>query len=39
LAIRTSRPRAVNLDGELKTCTPASFRILEKAIKVCAPSA
>lgn len=37
LAIRTSRPRAVNLDGELKTYTPTSFRVLEKAIKVYAP--
>lgn len=37
LTIRTSRPRPVNLDGELKTTTPVDFRILEKAISVFVP--
>lgn len=37
LTIRTSRPRAVNLDGELKTKTPVSFSIREKAISVFVP--
>ncbi|AYM09340.1 hypothetical protein At1D1460_50990 (plasmid) [Agrobacterium tumefaciens] len=37
LTISTSRPRAVNLDGELKTHTPVRFEILEKAIGVFVP--
>jgi YegS/Rv2252/BmrU family lipid kinase len=37
LTIRTSRPRAVNLDGELKTMTPVTFSIREKAISVFVP--
>ena len=37
LTIRTSRPRAVNLDGELKTQTPVTFSIREKAISVFVP--
>jgi YegS/Rv2252/BmrU family lipid kinase len=37
LTIRTSRPRPVNLDGELKTQTPVEFAIFEKAIKVFVP--
>lgn len=37
LTIRTSRPRAVNLDGELKTKTPVTFSIREKAISVFVP--
>lgn len=39
LVIRTSRPRPVNTDGELKTQTPAHFRIRPKAIRVFAPPA
>nr|WP_256473196.1 lipid kinase [Phyllobacterium sp. 21LDTY02-6] len=37
LVIRTRRPRAVNLDGELKTHTPVHFTIREKAIDVFVP--
>ncbi|MDP3524499.1 MAG: lipid kinase, partial [Hoeflea sp.] len=37
LTIRTSKPRAVNLDGELKTNTPVKFSIREKAISVFVP--
>lgn len=37
LTISTSRPRAVNLDGELKTHTPVRFEIIEKAIQVFVP--
>lgn len=37
LTIRTSKPRAVNLDGELKTNTPVKFTIREKAISVFVP--
>ncbi len=36
--IRTSRPRPVNLDGELMTYTPAVFGLEPKAITVFAPS-
>ncbi|MCB5205243.1 lipid kinase [Neorhizobium sp. T786] len=34
LTIWTSKPRSVNLDGELKTKTPVTFAIREKAITV-----
>lgn len=37
LTIRTSKPRLVNLDGELKTSTPTTFSIIEKAIRVFVP--
>lgn len=37
LTIRTSKPRVVNLDGELKTNTPVRFTIREKAISVFVP--
>ncbi|GGF49899.1 lipid kinase [Azorhizobium oxalatiphilum] len=37
LTIRTRKTRPVNLDGELKTQTPVTFRILEKAVQVYAP--
>lgn len=37
VTIKTSRPRAVNTDGDLTTWTPAYFRIREKAIHVFAP--
>ena len=37
LTVRTRQPRQVNLDGELKTQTPVSFRILEKAVQVYVP--
>ncbi len=35
--IRTTRPRSINLDGEIITKTPAHFSILPKAIKVFVP--
>ncbi|MET3588174.1 diacylglycerol kinase family enzyme [Pseudorhizobium tarimense] len=37
LKLRTSKPHAVNLDGEIKTMTPVEFRIREKAISVFVP--
>jgi diacylglycerol kinase (ATP) len=37
LTISTGRPRAVNLDGELRTHTPVRVEILEKAIWVFVP--
>jgi diacylglycerol kinase (ATP) len=37
LSIKTRRPRAVNLDGDLKTRTPVRFTIREKAVKVFVP--
>jgi YegS/Rv2252/BmrU family lipid kinase len=37
LTVRTSKPRSVNLDGELKTKTPVEFMILEKAVQVFLP--
>ncbi|MGU3494836.1 lipid kinase [Xanthobacteraceae bacterium A53D] len=37
LTIRTRKPRAVNLDGELKTQTPVEFRLVEKAVQVFVP--
>jgi YegS/Rv2252/BmrU family lipid kinase len=37
LTIRTSKPHAVNLDGEIKTNTPVTFSIREKAISVFVP--
>ena len=37
LTVRTRRPRAVNSDGELKTETPACFRLIRGAISVYAP--
>lgn len=37
LVISTSRKRAVNLDGELKTHTPVTFSMLEKAVRVFVP--
>jgi diacylglycerol kinase (ATP) len=35
--VRTRRPRPVNADGELLTCTPARFRVRPGAISVFAP--
>jgi diacylglycerol kinase (ATP) len=37
--VRTARPKAINTDGELKTQTPARFRILRKAVSVFVPMA
>jgi diacylglycerol kinase (ATP) len=37
IEIRTSSPRSINTDGELTTSTPATFRVLPRAIKVLAP--
>jgi diacylglycerol kinase (ATP) len=35
--IKTSRPRAINLDGEIVTHTPAAFSVVPKAISVFVP--
>ena len=35
--VKTSKPRAVNTDGDLTTWTPARFRIRKGAIRVIAP--
>ncbi|MEK1855325.1 MAG: lipid kinase [Phyllobacterium sp.] len=35
--VKTSKPRAVNTDGDLTTWTPAHFRMREKVIRVFAP--
>jgi diacylglycerol kinase (ATP) len=37
--VRTRRPQPINLDGELKTQTPARFEIHPKAVTVFAPMA
>lgn len=37
LTIRTRRPRPVNTDGELRTMTPATFRVRPRAIRVLRP--
>jgi diacylglycerol kinase (ATP) len=37
--VKTRRPQPVNLDGELKTQTPAHFQIHPKAVTVFAPEA
>ncbi|GHC66048.1 lipid kinase [Limoniibacter endophyticus] len=34
LTLRTSRPRDVNLDGDLKTQTPVTFKVHEKVLDV-----
>ncbi len=36
--VETSRPRSVNADGEIKTRTPAHFRVLPGAVRVYAPA-
>ena len=36
-ALRTSRPRSINTDGELTGRTPARFRVLRRAVRVYAP--
>lgn len=36
--VKTSKPRAVNTDGDLTTWTPAHFRIRAQAIRVFAPA-
>ena len=36
-AIKTRRPRPINADGEIVTHTPASFRVLTRAIDVFVP--
>jgi diacylglycerol kinase (ATP) len=35
--VRTRRVRPVNTDGELRTQTPARFRVLRQAVQVYAP--
>jgi diacylglycerol kinase family enzyme len=37
LTLRTKTTQAVNLDGEIKTTTPVTFRVREKAISVFVP--
>jgi YegS/Rv2252/BmrU family lipid kinase len=38
LALRTRRPKPINTDGEIKTQTPARFRLLREAIRVYVPA-
>lgn len=38
LEIRTERAMAVDTDGEVTTRTPARFRVIRNAIKVCVPA-
>ncbi len=37
LVVRTRRPRSVNLDGEIKTRTPVTVRVLPRALEVFVP--
>lgn len=37
LELRTSRPHWITVDGELRTRTPAQFRVLRAALQVLAP--
>lgn len=37
LTVHTARPRPINLDGELATHTPATFKVLRRAIHVYTP--
>lgn len=37
-SIRTSRPRRIDVDGEIRTQTPATFGVLPKAIRVLVPT-
>lgn len=37
VTIRTRRARSVNTDGELTTATPATFRVVPKAVRVYVP--
>jgi diacylglycerol kinase (ATP) len=39
LVVETRHPRSVNADGEIKTKTPAHFRVLPGAVKIFAPPA
>ena len=39
ITVETDRPMAVNVDGELAASTPASFRVLPRAISVFVPPA
>jgi diacylglycerol kinase family enzyme len=36
--IRTGRPKKINTDGEITTETPATFRVLQKAVSVFTPA-
>jgi diacylglycerol kinase family enzyme len=38
LVLRTRRPEPINTDGEIKTQTPARFRLLRRAIRVYVPA-
>jgi diacylglycerol kinase family enzyme len=35
--IRTRRPRPINTDGEITTQTPATFKVLRRAVHVFVP--
>jgi YegS/Rv2252/BmrU family lipid kinase len=37
LVLRTRRPKSINTDGEIKTQTPARFRLLREAVRVYVP--
>jgi diacylglycerol kinase (ATP) len=39
VTVETRHPRSVNADGEIKTRTPAHFRVLPGAVKIFAPPA
>ena len=39
VVVETRHPRSVNADGEIKTRTPAHFRVLPGAVKIFAPPA
>jgi YegS/Rv2252/BmrU family lipid kinase len=39
LVLRTRRPKSINTDGEIKTQTPARFRLLRSAIRIYVPAA
>jgi YegS/Rv2252/BmrU family lipid kinase len=39
LVLRTRRPKSINTDGEIKTQTPAHFRLLRNAVRVYVPVA
>jgi YegS/Rv2252/BmrU family lipid kinase len=39
LVLRTRRPKSINTDGEIKTRTPARFRLLRSAVRVYVPAA
>ena len=38
ITVETDRPLSINVDGEVRTHTPARFRIIPRAIEVFVPS-